>query len=147
MRHLNTIKNEHNSVLYLNDLSTFDGSCSVALKHKLFIYGSIAKFPPVYQISCDKTEPQKMSRLQFNFTYGSCSTNGQKIILCFSNQLRKQCYNSAHPIPAKWWQWFTLEPKSNFTHHLGSIAMSPGKLNPLYPFNTRFRLGIRNGWN
>ena len=64
-----------------------------------------------------------MSVLPFDFTGGVCSTNDNRIMLCFSRQEKKRCYKSRSPISEHWWQ-FTLTRESIFEHNFTAIALS-----------------------
>ena len=77
----------------------------------------------VLTLKCDKLTFETRSTLSFDFTGGACSTNDNRIILCFPKQNRKQCYKSRSPIPDYWWQ-FSSTRESIFDHNLTAIALS-----------------------
>ena len=124
------------------------GSCSVVHRGELFVYGQGStnfcwfifwlcsawyEFIPdfcgfnsprqVLTLKCDKLTFETRSTLSFDFTGGACSTNDNRIILCFPKQNTKQCYKSRSPIPEYWWQ-FTLTRKSILVHNSTAIALS-----------------------
>ena len=74
-------------------------------------------------MKCDKLAFETKPTLSFDFTGGACSTNDNRIILCFPKQNRKQCYKSRSPIPDYWWQ-FSSTRESIFDHNLTAIALS-----------------------
>ena len=64
-----------------------------------------------------------MSTLAFDFTGGTCSTNDNRIMLCFSEQEKRRCYRSRSPTPEHWWQ-LILTRESIFEHNFTAIALS-----------------------
>ena len=77
----------------------------------------------ILTLKCDGLTFQTISTLPFDFTGGVCSTNDDRIMMCFSKQNKKRCYKSKSPTPEYWWQ-FTLTSKSNYEHKSTAIALS-----------------------
>ena len=77
----------------------------------------------VLSLKCDGLTFEKKPTLSFDFTGGVCSTNDDRIMLCFSKQEKQRCYKSRSPTPEHWWQ-FIITRKSIFEHSSTAIALS-----------------------
>ena len=97
-------------------------SCSVSYKDKLYFYGGSNHPNEIFKFDCD--DLIERARIKFDFVGGTCASNNNYILLCFSNKNNRLCHKSKSPLPSKWWQWFTYVEFSYATHD--SIALSSG---------------------
>ena len=112
-------------------------SCSLVHKGLLYVYGGLADKRQILNLDwCgnknpDKSEKTKLKRvgqLQFDFTGGTCVTNGAVFVLCFGSIGSRTCYRSDSPVSSlDWWTWFEPMVKSHHNHQLSLITSSPGK--------------------
>ena len=77
----------------------------------------------VLSLKCDGLNFEKRPSLSFDFTGGACSTNNNRIMMCFSTQENQRCYKSRSPVQEHWWE-FTLTKKSIYEHNFTAIALS-----------------------
>ena len=70
----------------------------------------------------------RVGQLQFDFTDGTCATNGAVFVLCFGSIGSRICYQSEFPTPTSdWWTWFKPIVKSHHNHRSALITSSQDK--------------------
>ena len=118
-----------------SDLS-ISKSCSLVHKGFLFVYGGHVDKRQVLKLDwCVDTNPdqwgntklKRVGQLQFDFTGGTCATNGDVSVLCFGSIGSRTCYRSDTPVSSSdWWTWFEPIVKSHHNHRLSLITSSQG---------------------
>ena len=136
-------------------------SCSLIHKGLLYIYGGLVDKRQVLKLDWCKdhntsrekwghTKLMKVGQLQFDFTGGTCATNGAVFVLCFGSIGSRTCYRSDSPVSSlDWWTWFEPMVKSHHNHQLSLITSSPGKhesFNFFCDFFLQFRCNFRHRW-
>ena len=109
-------KNRSSSVInqewFESDLS-ISKSCSLVHKGLLYVYGGLADKRQILNLDwcgnknpdqSEKTKLKRVGQLQFDFTGGTCVTNGAVFVLCFGSIGSRTCYRSDTPITTSdWW--------------------------------------------
>ena len=88
-------------------------SCSLVHKGLLYVYGGLADKRQILNLDwcgnknpdqSEKTKLKRVGQLQFDFTGGTCVTNGAVFVLCFGSIGSRTCYRSDTPITTSdWW--------------------------------------------
>ena len=116
-----------NQKWFKSDLS-ITKSCSLNYKRLLFIYGGLYEKRQVLRLDWCRnyntnrerpgyTKLMRVGQLQFDFTDGSCATNGAVVVLCFGSIGSRICYRSETSVPTSdWWTWFKPIVKSHHNH-------------------------------
>ena len=114
-------------------------SCSLAHEGLLYVYGGLIDKRQILKLDWCKnydTNPKqwgntkfiKVGQLQFDFTDGTCATNGAVFVLCFGSIGSRTCYRSDTPVSSTdWWTWFEPIVNSHQNHRLSLITSSNGK--------------------
>ena len=123
---------------FKSDLS-ITKSCSLVHEGYLYIYGGLVDKRQVLMLNWCKdhntnrekwghTKFMRVGQLQFDFTDGTCATNGAVFVLCFGSIGSRTCYKSDTPVTSSnWWTWFEPMVKSYHNHRLSRVTSSPGR--------------------
>ena len=134
----NRYSTETNQKWFKSDLS-ITKSCSLVHEGLLYVYGGLIDKRQILKLDWCKnydTNPKqwgntkfiKVGQLQFDFTDGTCATNGAVVVLCFGSIGSRTCYRSDTPVSSTdWWTWFEPIVNSHQNHRLSLITSSNGK--------------------
>ena len=140
----NRSSSEINQEWFESRILSISKSCSLVHKGFMYVYGGHIDKRQVLKLDwCGNTNPdqsektklKRVGQLQFDFTGGTCATNGDVSVLCFGSIGSRMCYRSDTPVSSSdWWTWFEPIVKSHHNHRLSLITSSQGKRQLLIVF-------------
>ena len=112
-------------------------SCSLVHEGLMYVYGGRVEERQILKLDwCNtmylkqwgNTKLIRVGQLKFDFTGGTCATNGAVFVLCFGSIGSRTCYRTFTPVPTSdWWTWFEPVVNSYHNHRLSLITSSQGK--------------------